>query len=201
MMTKEGILQAAIAMLYQKGILHFSLNEFLQSNHISKGSFYHFFKDKDSLMYEALCKDNQSYRYKIEKELYACKNLEEKLYKVFEVYCVDSAHNRQLCKMYEDMFVYAIASQNTLFARYLENVKEHTHYLILQSIETAHIGRVRQAKMRDLSPMLSFGLDGFWLMLGVIGKTWEERKAEIEGFIKALCVIVTPQKTNMKGVL
>lgn len=198
MMTKEGILQAAIAMLYERGVLHFSLNEFLQHSHISKGSFYHFFKDKDSLIYEALCKDNQNYRYKIERELYACKSLKEKLEKVFEVYCVDSPHNRRLCKIYEDMFAYAISSQNTLFARYLENVKEHTHYLILQSIETAHISKAKRLKLRDLSNMLALGLDGFWLMLGVLGRSFEERQEEIQGFIESLCTLVAPQEVQSK---
>ena len=44
--------------------------------------------------------------------------------------------------------------------------------------------------MRDLSEYLSLGIDGFWLLQGVIGKTWEEKNVEIERFIKALCVFV-----------
>lgn len=146
MMTKDHILQVAIPMLYQKGILHFSLNEFLQNHHISKGSFYHFFKDKDALVYEVLCRDAQNYRYKTEKELYVCKTLESKMRKIFEAYYIDNTYNKQFCKFYEDMFLYAVTSQNTLFTRYIENLKEHTHYLILQSIETTQASKVKKVE-------------------------------------------------------
>lgn len=190
MMTKDDILQVAIPMLYQKGILCFSLNEFLQVHHISKGSFYHFFNDKDTLVYEALCKDNQNYRYKTERELYTLKSLESKMCKIFEVYCVDNAYNRQLCKFYEDMFLYAITSQNTLFMRYIQNLKEHTHYLILQSIESTQISKAKKGKMRDLSEFLSLGIDGFWLLQSVMGKTWEEKNVEVKHLIQSLCVFV-----------
>lgn len=110
--------------------------------------------------------------------------------KIFEAYYIDNTYNKQFCKFYEDMFLYAVTSQNTLFTRYIENLKEHTHYLILQSIETTQASKVKKSRMRNLSEFLSLGIDGFWLLQGVIGKTWEEKNVEIERFIKALCVFV-----------
>lgn len=59
--------------------------------------------------------------------------------------------------------------------------------------------------MWDLSSMLALELDGFWLMLGVLGNSFEERQAQIEGFIESFCNLVAPQemqqKTNERNIM
>ena len=52
--------------------------------------------------------------------------------------------------------------------------------------------------MRDLSEFLSLGIDGFWLLQSVMGKTWEEKNVEVKHLIQSLCVFVRQKDLKYK---
>lgn len=210
-MKKEEILEYALDFIKQKGVLEFGLNEFLHQYKISKGSFYHYFSDKDKLVYEALCKDVQEYRYFTENALYQFKDLESKLLKIFECYCVDNSENRAIVRIYEEIFTYTIKSNSPLFRHYLDELKDCTSYLIRQSIESSKLSKAKRESAITLIPFLSVGLDGYWLLEGLDSGSqvdlWLTRSEKIKKLIHSLCALLytnkkrdaLDQKSNLKG--
>lgn len=193
---RHAILEKAKQTLFSKPIAAFSLNGFLQEHGISKGSFYHHFKDRDDLIFAILEHDTKLYRIRIENELYTCKSLEEKMYKIFEVYYEDNAQNRWICECYADLFAYAMQNPSKQIKKHFQNIKEDSQYLFIQSIQTSSLSKRKKQLAHELSEFMSVALDSFFVTFPVFvadgyskDELWHLRREKIIHIIKSLCAL------------
>lgn len=87
METKERILNTAVRLFIERGFYEVSLNDIIKEVDIAKGGFYHHFKSKDELIYEAMEKYLFPYIDNIIKRIDEYEGTsKEKLKNIFNVY-------------------------------------------------------------------------------------------------------------------
>lgn len=194
---RNEILTLAKKELLSASIADFSLNTFLAQAHISKGSFYHYFKNKDDLIFCVLEEESKLYRINIEDKIYKQGSLKDKLSQIFEAYYEDSAKNRWIAECYKELFIYTITSGNECAKRYFENVKDDTLYLINQSIETSTLSKAKKKIALDLSEFLSISIDSFFVNYEYLftkkftkDELWQEQRSKILKFIENICLLL-----------
>lgn len=194
---RNEILSLAKNELLSCSIASFSLNIFLTKAHISKGSFYHHFKNRDDLIFSVLEEESRIYRIKLEDEIYKQSSLKAKFSLIFEAYYEDSAKNRWIAECYKELFIYAITSGNERARRHFENIKDDTLYLINQSIETSNLSKAKKIIALNLSEFLSIGIDSFFVNYEYFftknfdkDSLWQEQRDKILSFIENICLLL-----------
>ncbi|PAF49123.1 hypothetical protein BKH41_03280 [Helicobacter sp. 12S02232-10] len=191
---RQEIILNATKIIFKTKISNFSLNAFLNEIKIPKGVFYYYFKSKDELIFEILSSLSETYRIRLENQLYSSKTLREKLMHIFDIYCFTKKRNFEICEFYADFFSYTLNTQNKLFKQHIKKIKEDTKYLITQSFHTDIASKKRLENALAMSEFLSFGIDSFFLCYEILSdgkrdmrKHWKIKNREILIFIEAIC--------------
>lgn len=90
---REEIIEAAKNLIMQKGYRKTNVEDITNAVGIAKGSFYTYFKSKDSLMETLLTEKDEIHRKNLQEAMKGAKNLEESIKKYIEYYLFMPTHD------------------------------------------------------------------------------------------------------------
>lgn len=132
MQSKKEKRQISIAfktyeMLLQKGVDGFSLNNLLDENSMSKGNFYHYFKNKDELFCKTLkvAYEDIASKYKLNTSL---ETFEEKLCELFFLYLSKDKDIIDYLSIINQMYYLYSNPKNTYLYSYMQDAYAYTFY-------------------------------------------------------------------------
>jgi len=142
-MTKEekrqNLAKVAYSMLIKQGVDKFSLNTLLQEVGMSKGVFYHYFKDKNDLFYEVIVEQYGllTQEYFSTKETLSA--VEDKIINFFATYLDESEATQAFLKIMHDMY-------------FLYSDKRHKNFNLLMQ-------EMYQESFEELGSIIQEGID------------------------------------------
>ncbi len=104
------------------GIENFSLNQFIIKSKLSKGQFYHYFKNKEDLIFYVMEEEFKKYMSIVDEKLKKCDVFLEKLYILFSIY-LDFNND------FKDFNVLILSTLNMCINSKEKKVKEFNEYL------------------------------------------------------------------------
>ena len=120
----------AYEMLLDTGVDNFSVNNLLENITMSKGNFYHYFKNKDELFFEALkvAYGNISNKIKVAKD---SETFEDKLLELFAVYLSTHKDTLAYLSLVNQMY-YMFSNKKNI---YLYTYMQETYHYMFSSLE------------------------------------------------------------------
>ncbi|QKJ22495.1 TetR/AcrR family transcriptional regulator [Poseidonibacter lekithochrous] len=120
----------AYEMLLDTGVDNFSVNNLLENITMSKGNFYHYFKNKDELFCEALkvAYGNISNKIKVVKEI---ETFEDKLLEIFAIYLSTHKDTLAYLSLVNQMY-YMFSNKKNI---YLYTYMQETYHYMFSSLE------------------------------------------------------------------
>lgn len=111
MNTKEQLLNQAVIIFVERGYDNTSINDITNACNITKGAFYHHFKNKDEIFIEAITVIVDEIEKWIDEKILSSKNIEELIKSLFD---------------YSDYFTYS---------KYYDNVNSDTYLVLMNAIK------------------------------------------------------------------
>jgi AcrR family transcriptional regulator len=109
--TKEQLLHQAVIMFVERGYDNTSINDITKACNITKGAFYHHFKNKDEIFTDAMLVIIEEIKKWIDEKITSSKNIEELIKNLFD---------------YSDYFSYS---------KYYDNINSDTYLVLINSIK------------------------------------------------------------------
>lgn len=111
----------AYEMLVDTGVDNFSVNNLLDNISMSKGNFYHYFKNKDELFCEALkvAYSNISMKIKTDKK---AETFEEKLLEIFAIYLSQTKEAKEYLSLVNQMYYMFSNKKNVYLYKYMQEI-------------------------------------------------------------------------------
>ena len=141
---KRQIALQAYELLVVEGVDEFSLNQLLERISMSKGNFYHYFKNKDELFCEAI---KIAYEEILQEQpsLNDEANFEEKLSALFYIYLDSNKEIDQYMEIINQMYYLFTNKKNTYLYNYMQEVYAYTFYelerIIKEEIKKGNLNR------------------------------------------------------------
>lgn len=120
----------AYEMLLDTGVDNFSVNNLLENISMSKGNFYHYFKNKDELFCEALKVAYSNITMKIKTQK-AVETFEEKLLELFAIYLSQDKVVIEYLSLVNQMY-YMFSNKKNI---YLYTYMQETYHYMFSSLE------------------------------------------------------------------
>lgn len=115
----------AYEMLLETGVDNFSVNNLLENISMSKGNFYHYFKNKDELFCEALKVAYGNIYNKIKSEKIP-ETFQEKLEELFAVYLSENKEAMQYLSLVNQMYFMFSNKKNVYLYTYMQEIYMYT---------------------------------------------------------------------------
>ena len=111
----------AYEMLVDTGVDNFSVNNLLDNISMSKGNFYHYFKNKDELFCEALKVAYSNIFMKIKTDKKA-ETFEEKLLEIFAIYLSQNKEAKEYLSLVNQMYYMFSNKKNVYLYKYMQEI-------------------------------------------------------------------------------
>ncbi len=131
---KITIALQAYDMLVEKGVDEFSLNNLLESISMSKGNFYHYFKNKDELFCEAIKLALQNILSQ-QPALTSDATFEEKLASIFYIYLESNKEINQYMQIINQMYYLFTNTKNSFLYSYMQEIYAYTFFEVERIIK------------------------------------------------------------------
>ena len=197
--TKELIIENTRAYLKSLGVLKsVSLSMILRAIGISKGTFYHYFKDKDELFYEVIIPEIRQKEIEINKQISKLPSLRERLHFMFELFTNDALENE--LKSVENFTIHLFFEDSDIgklkaFRKIHDEISQSRKSLIMQQIRYYNIKITK-----DISILVDYVIDTM-IFYHIFRKKLKGKapKREIMGFIDMLCRLLENEKATKKA--
>lgn len=197
--TKELIIENTRAYLKSLGVLKsVSLSMILKAIGISKGTFYHYFKDKDELFYEVIIPEIRQKEIEINKQISKLPSLRERLHFMFELFTNDALENE--LKSVENFTIHLFFEDSDIgklkaFRKIHDEISQSRKSLIMQQIRYYNIKITK-----DISILVDYVIDTM-IFYHIFRKKLKGKapKREIMGFIDMLCRLLENEKATKKA--
>lgn len=198
--TKELIIENTRAYLKSLGVLKsVSLSMILKAIGISKGTFYHYFKDKDELFYEVIIPEIRQKEIEINKQISKLPSLRERLHFMFELFTNDALENE--LKSVENFTIHLLFFEDSdigklkAFRKIHDEISQSRKSLIMQQIRYYNIKITK-----DISILVDYVIDTM-IFYHIFRKKLKGKapKREIMGFIDMLCRLLENEKATKKA--
>lgn len=188
--TKELIIENTRAYLKSLGVLKsVSLSMILKAIGISKGTFYHYFKDKDELFYEVFIPEMKQKEIIFTKELSKLPTLRERLHFMFNL-LIDDKYEKELNDM-ENFTIYFFFESSDIgklkvFKTIHDEISKTRKSLIMQQIRYYNIKITK-----DISILVDY-VDDTMIFYHIFNKKIRDKapKREIIAVIDVLCRLI-----------
>lgn len=197
--TKELIIENTRAYLKSLGVLKsVSLSMILKAIGISKGTFYHYFKDKDELFYEVIIPEIRQKEIEINKQISKLPSLRERLHFMFELFTNDALENE--LKSVENFTIHLFFEDSDIgklkaFRKIHDEISQSRKSLIMQQIRYYNIKITK-----DISILVDYVIDTM-IFYHIFRKKLKGKapKREIISFIDMLCRLLENEKATKKA--
>lgn len=197
--TKELIIKNTRAYLKSLGVLKsVSLSMILKAIGISKGTFYHYFKDKDELFYEVIIPEIRQKEIEINKQISKLPSLRERLHFMFELFTNNALENE--LKSVENFTIHLFFEDSDIgklkaFRKIHDEISKSRKSLIMQQIRYYNIKITK-----DISILVDYVIDTM-IFYHIFRKKLKGKapKREIIGFIDMLCRLLENEKAAKKA--
>lgn len=197
--TKELIIENTRAYLKSLGVLKsVSLSMILRAIGISKGTFYHYFKDKDELFYEVIIPEIRQKEIEINKQISKLPSLRERLHFMFELFTNNALENE--LKSVENFTIHLFFEDSDIgklkaFRKIHDEISQSRKSLIMQQIRYYNIKITK-----DISILVDYVIDTM-IFYHIFRKKLKGKapKREIISFIDMLCRLLENEKAAKKA--
>ena len=141
---KALIVQQAYEYLLDAGVDSFSLNKLLESIPMSKGNFYHYFKNKDELFYTVISKKFEEI-YTQYAMFASNNNFKEKLENLFFIYIIKNKTIDEYLHLVNQMYPLFLDKNNAYLNGYLQ---EYYNYMN-QAVDAIFQDEVKAGNLKE----------------------------------------------------
>lgn len=188
--TKELIIENTRTYLKSLGVLKsVSLSMILKAIGISKGTFYHYFKDKDELFYEVIIPEIRQKEIEINKQISKLPSLRERLHFMFEIFTNNALENE--LKSVENFTIHLFFEDSDIgkfkaFRKIHDEISKSRKSLIMQQIRYFNIKTTR-----DIMILVDY-VDDTMIFYHIFNKKIRDKapKREIIAIIDVLCRLI-----------
>jgi len=147
----EEICEKAYKEFSETGIENFSLNKFVEEIGISKGQFYHYFKTKESLVFEVMSHKTSEMMKRTEDYLNEADTLLEKLLLFFSIYISDDQESKKIRQLMFDSFHIYIHSKDQKVRDYNREIYQWMDKKLIDIFNEAGITTVSLHFIKSIS--------------------------------------------------
>jgi len=150
---KLEITLKAYDMLIETGVDNFSVNNLLEKISMSKGNFYHYFKNKDELFCESLKVAYQNISSKIQAEKQP-ENFEEKLYELYSIYLSKDEEAITYLSLVNQMYYMYSSDKNIYLYSYMQEMYSYIFYSLEQIMKNEiEKGNLKEDILQMIKPI------------------------------------------------
>lgn len=152
---KLEITLQAYDMLIETGVDNFSVNNLLEKISMSKGNFYHYFKNKDELFCEALKVSYQNIYSKIQASK-TPENFEEKLCELFAIHLSTNKEALTYLSLVNQMYYMFSNEKNAYLYTYMQEIYSYMFYSLEQIMkEEIKKGNLKEEVLQMVKPIVA----------------------------------------------
>lgn len=174
--TKEEILEQAIALFKAEGYENVSVDKICQACDVTKGSFYHHFTSKNDILFN-FYNSEYSYAMSMTAELLRLKSPKQQLWRVLE-FSIDKTIDLGP-DLLKQLLILNLSQGGTVITQYSQDIDETRDYtnLVVQLIEKGQeAGEIRDGSASDLLFAYISGIFGVAMNWSAGGGKYDEKQ-------------------------
>jgi len=145
----------AYDMLVETGVDNFSVNNLLENISMSKGNFYHYFKNKDELFCETLKVAYANISQKIQTQEVS-KSFEDKLCELFAIYLSKDKDVLTYLSLVNQMYYMFSNEKNIYLYSYMQEFYSYTFYTLEQIMKNEiKVGALKEDALQMVKPIVA----------------------------------------------